>query len=185
VRAPVAPSLRDREQVYFLPDPDDVLWFSVSDRDARAVTLYLRHYSAAKNRNKPRQRAAQREGGIAGTGDYLALMTANYDALYVWKRYPGGLSINGAQRGVVCSVFRNEGPTRSSDLIRAACTLAWRRWPGERLYTYVWDDRVATSKQHGRNAVGWCFRKAGWRVCGRTKDRLTILECFPDREATA
>jgi hypothetical protein len=111
-------------------------WFEVSDKDPRAVAMYLRHYSASQNRRKPRQQAAQeqgREGGIAGTGDFLALMTEDRDALFVWKRYPGGVSRDGSQRGVVRSVFRNEGPTLSSALIMEADELAWRRWPGERL----------------------------------------------------
>jgi hypothetical protein len=152
-------------------------WFSVSDKDPRAVAMYRRHYSAAKNRDLPRQRAARlsrREGGIAGTGDYLALMTPLCDALFVWKRYPGGLSINGNQQGIVCSVFRNEGPTLSSDLIREADALAWHRWPGERLYTYVWDDKIRSTNP------GYCFIKAGWRKCGRAKGRLTILEILPE-----
>lgn len=157
--------------------PDlDGHWFSVSDKDVRAVDMYRRHYSAGQNRNLPRQRAARqtrREGGIAGTGDYLALMTPLCDALFVWKRYPNGLSINGAQRGVVCSVFRNEGPTLSSALITEADQLAWQRWPGERLYTYVWDAKIRSTNP------GYCFLKAGWRKCGRAKDRLTILEILP------
>jgi hypothetical protein len=41
------------------------------------------------------------------------------------------------QRGVNCAVFRNESSVLSSELIREACGLAWTRWPGERLYTYV------------------------------------------------
>ena len=180
----VAPRLPVREQQNLFADDDDHVWYSVSDKDPRAVQLYLRHYSARSNRSKPRQMAAQakgREGGIVGTSDYLALMTRNYDALFVWKRYPDGVSRDGKQRGVVCSVFRNEGPTLSSALIREADSLAWRRWPGERHYTYVWDDKVKTSKHRGRNPVGWCFQKADWRVCGRNADgRLTVLERLPD-----
>ncbi len=154
-------------------------WLSVSDKDPRAIGLYRRHYSAAQNRSKPRQRASalsgrSRRGSIAGTGDYLALLTAPCNALFVWKRYPGGISRDGKQRGVNCSVFRNEGPILSSTLIREACDLAWSRWPGQRLYTYVWDAKVRSVNP------GYCFKKAGWRVCGRNADgRLTILEILP------
>ena len=165
------------------PDMDG-RWFSVTDKDPRAVAMYRRHYSAQANRAKPRQQAHQRgvrEGGIAGTGDYLALMTSMCDALFVWKRYPDGVSIDGSQRGVVCSVFRNEGPVRSSALIREAVDMAWQRWPGERLYTYVWDAKVKTADQKGRSKVGWCYRKAGWKPAGRNADgRLTILEMLPE-----
>lgn len=86
----------------------------------------------------------------------------------------------GWQTGVGCAFFRNEGPIRSSDLIREACEIAWSRWPGERLFTFVEDAKVATADQRGRAKAGWCYRKAGWKVAGRNKDgRLTILEILP------
>jgi hypothetical protein len=75
------------------------------------------------------------------------------------------------QTGVNCAVFRNEGAGLSSDLIREADELAWQRWPGERHFTYVWDEKVRS-----RNP-GYCFLKAGWQRVGRNKDgRLTLLE---------
>jgi hypothetical protein len=84
------------------------------------------------------------------------------------------------QRGVMCSVFRNEGAHRSSDLIREACELAWQRWPGARLFTYVADAKVRSTNP------GYCFQVAGWRKCGRNKDgRLTILELLPPAAAIA
>jgi hypothetical protein len=75
---------------------------------------------------------------------------------------------------VNCAIFRNEGQRLSSDLILAAEEMAWRRWPGERLFTYVWDAKVKSVNP------GYCFKMAGWTSCGRNKDgRLTILEKWP------
>jgi hypothetical protein len=95
-------------------------------------------------------------------------------ALFVWRKF---IDASG-QQGVNCAVFRNEGGVLSSLLIRESCAIAWARWPGERLYTYV-NPRVV----HGDGA---CFKHAGWRKCrGRTKARrLVILECFPETGAT-
>jgi hypothetical protein len=74
----------------------------------------------------------------------------------------------------MCSIFRNEGPLRSSDLILEAEQLAWRRWPGQRLFTYVWPAKVKSVNP------GYCFKMAGWQQCGRNKDgRLIILEKLP------
>ena len=74
------------------------------------------------------------------------------------------------QPGVYCPVFRNEGPVRSSDLIRAAMELAWFRWPGERLFTYVDPGLVRSTNP------GYCFLMAGWRKCGRSGRGLVLLE---------
>ena len=143
-------------------------WLSVRDGDARALALFKRHYSY-------RRRAHGQARGtptFAGSGQKMVLITNDAMALWVWqystlKRYSG-------QEGVACSVFRNEGPLLSSDLVLEAEALAWQRWPGERLLTYVWDKRVKSANP------GYCFKVAGWRYCGRNKDgRLSILEKLP------
>ncbi len=85
--------------------------------------------------------------------------------------------------GVCCAIFRNEGAGVASELILAAMEIAWERWPGERLYTYVDDRKVRRSRQPGR-----CFLKAGWRYVldahgkpARTKwNKLLILERLPE-----
>jgi hypothetical protein len=77
------------------------------------------------------------------------------------------------QSGVCCSIFRREGGPRASVLVTEAMAVAWKRWPGERLYTYVNPKKVRSSNP------GCCFKKCGWRVCGRTKGGLVILEVKP------
>ena len=137
-------------------------------RDPRALFLYNRHYSAYRYRDGRRRRL------FVGPGEKLVLLTPLSDALFVWRKFRP----MDAQRGVNAAVFRNESDIRASDLIREACALAWRRWPGERLYTYVEDGSVRSTNP------GCCFLKAGWRRCGRNKDgRLTILERLPDAES--
>ena len=146
-------------------------WIGIHDGDARAVALYERHYSARSNvPTKVRLRH-----GIVGPGQSMILITVDGSALFGWQyntieRYDHQLGVN-------CFVYRNEGSILSSELILEAEELAWQRWPGKRLFTYVWDAKVKSANP------GYCFKKAGWRHCGRNADgRLTILEKLPETE---
>lgn len=139
-------------------------WIEVKDGDPRGRCLYRRHYSYRPYRDGRNPRL------FVGPGQKMVLLTQTCDALFVWRKFQ---PMNG-QAGVCCAVFRNESRALSSTLIREACSHAWVRWPGERLYTYVDGARVRGSNP------GCCFLKAGWHRCGRTKDRgLVILECLP------
>lgn len=145
-------------------------WLAVRDGDPRALALYVRHYSARKN-------GPSTLPTFCGPGEKIVLLTPDCSALFVWRyerfRFDD-------QTGINCAIFRNEGQIRSSDLIREACDIAWAKWPGARLYTFVWDAKVGTATQRGRAKAGWCYRKAGWKPCGRNADgRLTILEALP------
>ena len=73
------------------------------------------------------------------------------------------------QQGVNCAVFRNEGLLLSSDLIKQADEMAWERWPGERHYTYVNPRKVRSANP------GYCFKKAGWVLCGVTSYRKYLI----------
>jgi hypothetical protein len=151
-------------------------WYPVRDTDPRLYLLYSRHYSTQHLADSPSRRALKSGGqipSIAPFGDYVALLTGDCSAGFLWVRAPGGVWQSGTE-GVSCAFFRNEGPTRSSDLILEAMDIAWKRWPGERLFTYVWDAKVASVNP------GACYRHAGWTPCGRNADgRLTILERLP------
>ena len=140
------------------------LWFAVSKRDPRVVALYANHYSSRKNKKGPRDWL---DYGITAPGESLTLLASDARALFVWlkQRY-----VANEQGGVNCAVFRNEGEHLSSDLIIEAEGLAWSRWPGERLYTYVDPGSVRSSNP------GYCFLAAGWRKCGTTKSGLLIFE---------
>lgn len=143
--------------------PAEGPWLVRRDGDATGLALYERHYSAYRYADGRRRRL------FVGPGHKLVLVTPCARALCVWRRF---IDASG-QRGVNCAAFRNEGAGLSSTLLRAAMALAWQRWPGERLYTYVDPRRILS-----RNP-GYCFLRAGWRRCGRTKGGLHVLEALP------
>ena len=106
-----------------------------------------------------------------GPGEKLVLMTKDCRALFVWRKFK--LQAEHSD-GVNCAVFRNEGTVLSSVLIEEAVQIAWRKWPNERLYTYVKADAIKSTNP------GCCFKKAGFKVCGITKKRgYIILERLP------
>ena len=58
-----------------------------------------------------------------------------------------------------CTMFRNEGPALSSELIREAMAVTARQWPpptGGGWLTYVDAAKVASTNP------GYCFKQAGW-----------------------
>lgn len=138
------------------------VWIPVRDGNPTASSLYDRHYS--------RNPASRGDPRCAGPGQKMVLLTPCARALFVWRKFIS----KDQQDGVNCAIFRNEGAGLASELIREAMRLAWQRWPGERLYTYVNPRRVRSSNP------GFCFKTAGWRVCGITKTRrLLVLEALP------
>lgn len=147
---------------------DETIWIRVRDGDPTGLDLFLRHYSAKRGeRRKIRQ--------FVGPGQKMVLLTADARALFVWRRERPEYRLDG-QVGANCVVFRNEGTGagRSSDLIRAACDLAWERWPLERLYTFVDAVKVRHKRDPGR-----CFLRAGFNLCGVTQTGKLILERNP------
>lgn len=145
---------------------DGMLWLAVKDGDARAFDLMRRHYSFHRyadgrrdNRNNPNRHL------ICGPGEKMVLITLEANALFVWRKF---IDDNG-QTGINCAVFRNESAHKSSDMIREAEQLAWQRWPGERLYTYVDARKIKSTNP------GFCFQAAGWRKIGITKSGKVIL----------
>lgn len=142
-------------------------WTEIRDGNLTALELHSRHYS------KHHYRDGRSVSRFVGPGQRMVLLSPCARALFVWRKFIS----KDLQSGVNCAVFRNEGAGQSSDLIRAAMALGWRRWPAERFYTYVNARRVRSSNP------GFCFLKAGWRKCGVTKARhLLILEALPEWE---
>lgn len=140
------------------------LWVHSTDGDRDAFLVFSRHYSF-RNYKKTR-----RNTQFVGPGYKIVLVTPNVDAIFVWRKFID----KSGQTGVNCAVFRNESKHRSSDLILEAEKIAWARWPDARLYTYVNAKKIKSPNP------GFCFKKAGWKVCGTTKKRsLVILEKLP------
>lgn len=140
-------------------------WYRAQDGEPTAYALARRHYSASKN---PRPRIRQ----CIGPGEKMLLLSGDGQAVFAWRyaqyRRDG-------QMGVECALFRREGvvEVRASDMIREAMEIAWRRWPGQRLFTFV-DPRKVRS-----GVPGYCFRRAGWRHVGDTARGLMVFEKRP------
>ena len=145
---------------------DEANWIEIKDGDERGRRIFDGHYSryVYKDGRKPKL--------FVGPGEKMVLVTPECDALFVWRKFISGDD----QQGINCAIFRNESEHLSSDLIQQACGLAWNRWPGERLYTYVNAKKIRSTNP------GYCFLKAGWRrLEHRTKwKKLVILERLPD-----
>lgn len=144
------------------------LWCECRARDLHALALFSRHYSFNGRGN-------HLQSGIAGPGESMVLISPNADALFIWRQERFRRD---EQTGINCAVFRNESSTgtQSSTLIRDAMRLAWRRWPGQRLFTFVDARKVRSSNP------GYCFRCAGWERVGKTGRGLIILECNEKRD---
>ena len=138
----------------------DYWQLSVTRDDPQAVAMYQRHYSFKERGRKPPTK-------FGNPGHYIALMTVNRDALFLWSKEK--LRRDG-QTGVNCAVFRNEGKTLSSVLIQEAVEIAQRRWPGERLFTFIDGSKIKSANP------GYCFKLAGWKQCGTTQKGLLIFE---------
>ena len=143
------------------------IWQPALDGDPTCRRLFDRHYS------RRRYADGRRPKLFVGPGEKLVLTTADRRALFVWRKF-----IDDAiptQAGVNCAVFRREAGPVASEMILEAEQWAWRRWSGQRLYTYVNASRIRSTNP------GYCFLCAGWSRCGRTKTGKTILEKYPER----
>jgi hypothetical protein len=146
---------------------DRPLWWLTKDGDRDCLALYERHYSARRYVDG-RARIT-----FGGPGDKLVLRTESGDAFFIWRSFLDDCldSRTGApQAGINCAAFRNEGASRSSELIRQADAVADCIWPHRRHYTYVDPKRVASTNP------GFCFLCAGWQRCGRTRSGLLVME---------
>lgn len=151
------------------------LWLWASCTDDRLRGFYRRHYSSAKaTRRRGRPIDTPNQLRMVGPGEYIGMLTSDCGAAFIWRfskhRKDG-------QRGVECTLFRNEGTSTvrySSCLILGAMAWAWRKWPGQRLFTFVDPRKVRSSNP------GYCFLVAGWRrLPGLTKRGLIVLEANP------
>lgn len=144
-------------------------WVQVRDGDDTARAIFDQHYSRYiyKDGRKPKL--------FMGPGEKLVLITSDAMNLCAWRKF---ISRDG-QQGVNCAIYRHVTSDRASELLAQAREIAWKRWPGVRLYTYVDPARVRVTYRAGRPTWGHCFYQDGWRFCGLTARRLHILERFP------
>lgn len=144
-------------------------WLLVKDGHPAALRLYERHYSAYQYADGRKRKL------FLGPGEKLVLITRDGKALFAWRKFID----DSGETGVNCAVFRNESPILSSALILQAERQAWARWPGERLYTYVSEEK--TRRRRSRHARGGrCFEHAGWSYVRTTPGGLLVLEKLPE-----
>lgn len=135
------------------------LWYLTKDGDRSCFALFRRHYSCRNKR--------PRNGLFVGPGDKIVLRTNAGDAVFVWRHAQHRAD---DQEGIECTLFRNESPLLSSELVRQADAIADHCWPDRRHYTFV-DPRAVRSSN-----PGFCFLAAGWERSGMTKGGLLILQ---------
>lgn len=136
--------------------------------DSRALPIADRHY----NRQKPGTPQ------FVPPGRCVVLLTENADALWVTS-WPFAEYVKHAWAGAwVCSCFRNEGATLSSDLIREAVAITRHVYgepPALGMITFVNAAKVRHKRDPGR-----CFIKAGFTNVGKTEGGLVALQMMPD-----
>ena len=146
------------------------LWSRVGKFTPAAARLADRHYSRRKV-GSPQ---------FMPPGQTMILLTADARAVFGWWRpdpSSGIQAMNGLD-GWTCTIFRNEAPELylSSDLILEAerVLLSTYDCGPDGLITYVEDKKIRS-----RNP-GACFKKAGWKVTGRSADgKKTLLQKEP------
>lgn len=139
-------------------------WQVVTKFDRAACAIADRHYS----RRKPGS------GQFMPPGQTLVLLSTDGQAVFGWWRpHPdSGIVAMNKLDGWTCTIFRNEGSQRSSELILAAEQMLLARYAigPSGFITYVWDKKVRSQNP------GYCFLCAGYERKGRSADgKKTLL----------
>ena len=147
-------------------------WTLSHRADTPARLIADRHYS----RQKPGTPQ------FVPPGRCLVLLSDRTDAYWVTS-WPFAEYVKHEWAGAwVCSAFRNEGGYRASDLIRqAVAATLWKYGepPPLGMVTFVDRRKVRPTIVRGEKVWGWCFLKAGFKVCGETKGGLLALQMLP------
>lgn len=139
-------------------------WCLTRDGDTYGYAISRRHYSVRNYR-------VQRQRLFVGPGRKLVLLSKDGSALFVWRQFKD--DVQPPQIGFNCAIFRNEGTTVSSILIREAMAVVFGRWGRSRCYTLVNPKRVRSSNP------GCCFVASGWTPCGTSKTGKLIFDFNP------
>lgn len=142
-------------------------WHLSYRADAPAARLADRHY------NRQRPGSAQ----FVPPGRCFVLRTAAADAVWTTS-WPFEEYVKHQWAGAwVNSLFRNESPNLSSELIREAVAATLAEWPEPPelgIVTFVDPTKVRRKRDPGR-----CYRRAGFRDVGTTKGGLIALQLLP------
>ncbi|KKM72076.1 hypothetical protein LCGC14_1424170 [marine sediment metagenome] len=141
----------------------------LSDRaDPEARVLADRHYN--------RQSIGAKH--FVPPGRCVVLLAIDRKAFWVTS-WPFAEYVRHAWPGAwVCSAFRNEGDTLSSDMIKRALSATRHVFgdpPELGMITFVNTDKVKRKRDPGR-----CYLKAGFKAVGHTKGGLVALQLLPE-----
>lgn len=137
-----------------------MIWQQVTKFDGRACALADRHYS----RRKPGS------GQFMPPGQTVVLLSADERSVFGWWRpHPrSGLRAMNGLDGWTCTIFRREGAGLASEMILEAELFVQDPGP-DGWITYVKDSAIASPNP------GYCFKRAGYRVRGRSADKKKTL----------
>jgi hypothetical protein len=123
-------------------------WVRTTRSDPAVRELRSRHYSTFGSTGRT----------VGPPGRVIVLRTADGRAAWISHHPRPDLALDGLD-AFRCSLFRNEGSLRSSDLIRAAVAITESEWgvAPDGWVTWVEPRKIAS------RVPGWCFRRAGWR----------------------
>ena len=142
-------------------------WRQTWRADRRAAAIADRHYS----------RQSHGTDQFTPPGRVLVLVTPAYDALWCTS-WPFAQYVTRAWKGAwVCSLFRNESPVLSSELITEAVAVTRWRWPqvpDDGMVTMIDRNKVRRKRDWGR-----CYRRAGFVPVGETQGGLLVLQLLP------
>jgi hypothetical protein len=145
-----------------------MLWTVSHRADPRGSRLADRHYSR------------QTIGSLhfVPPGRCKVFLTEQGDALWVTS-WPFAEFVRHEWKGAwINSLFRNESPHLSSTLIRdavAATRAVFGEPPPLGMVTFIDRDKTKPKKD-----PGYCYLKAGFRKCGRTKGGLYAVQMLPE-----
>lgn len=148
-------------------------WHLSFRADRRARPLADRHY------NRQSIGADQ----FVPPGRCVVLLTGDADALWVTSWPFAEYTKHAWAVAWVCSLFRNESPSLSSDLIREAVAATRSEFGEPPALGFV--TFVDTIKTRRKRDPGRCYRKAGWVPCGHTAGGLFALQLMPEAMQSA
>lgn len=147
-----------------LPSLPSRFWYKRSKMDQKARLIADNHYS---RRSKGSKQFVQ-------PGRSLVLTTKDYDALWV-SMWPYAQYVRHAwPDSWFCQIFRNEGSTLSSTLVKEAVAITLEYWkfiPEDGFITFVNPKKIQSNKN-----PGYCFLKAGFEKVGTTQSGLVVLQ---------
>lgn len=148
-------------------------WCLSHRADKAALPLADRHYN--------RQKVGSPQ--FVPPGRCVVLLTGCQRALWVTS-WPFAEYVRHAWPGAwVCSLFRNEGAGRASELIReavAATRSIYGDPPSIGMITFISRKHVRPTRVRGRDVWGWTWLKAGFEHVGETKGGLMAIRLAPE-----